>query len=81
MGGARARIERPRVLATAARARGLLAADRGDLDGAIASLEGALGHHAGFPVPIERGRTLVALAAHTGEPGDAATLARPSRRR
>ena len=56
-------IERPRVLATAARARGLLAADRGDLDGAIASLEGALGHHAGFPVPIERGRTLVALGS------------------
>ena len=56
-------IERPRVLATAARARGLLAADRGDLDGAIASLEEALGHHDGFPVPIERGRTLVALGS------------------
>ena len=56
-------IERPRVLATAARARGLLAADHGDLDRAIASLEEALGHHDCFPVPIERGRTLVALGS------------------
>ena len=54
-------IGRPRVLATAARARGLLAADRGDHDRAIASLEEAVGHHDRFPVPIERGRTLVAL--------------------
>jgi DNA-binding CsgD family transcriptional regulator len=56
-------IDRPRVLATASRARGLLAADRGDLDRAIASLVEALRHHDCFQVPIERGRTLVALGS------------------
>jgi DNA-binding CsgD family transcriptional regulator len=56
-------IERPRVLATAARARGLLAADQEDLDRAIGSFEQALGHHDRLPVPIERGRTLVALGS------------------
>ena len=56
-------IDRPRVLATGARARGLLAAERGDLDRAIDALEEALGHHKRLPVPIERGRTLVALGS------------------
>lgn len=56
-------IDRPRVLATGARARGLIAAERGDLDRAIAALREALGHHDRLPVPIERGRTLVALGS------------------
>ena len=53
--------ERPRLLATAARARGLLAAGRGEREQAFAAFDEALGHHASFPVPIERGRTLHAL--------------------
>ena len=56
-------IDRPRVLATGARAHGLLAADRGDLDRAVASFQEALDHHDRLPIPIERGRTLVALGS------------------
>jgi len=65
-------IDRPGVLATAARARGLVATDRGDLDGAIASFEDALGHHDRLPVPIERGRTLVTLGTAYRRGGAAA---------
>jgi DNA-binding CsgD family transcriptional regulator len=56
-------IDRPRVLATAARACGLLAGAGGDSEGAVAGLEAALEHHERFPVPIERGRTLLALGS------------------
>ena len=47
--------------AIARRCRGLIAAARGDLDGAIAALEDALRAHDALPVPFERARTLLAL--------------------
>jgi ATP/maltotriose-dependent transcriptional regulator MalT len=59
---ARAReLDRASALASSARGRGLLSAARGDLDGAIASLERALGQHDRVSIPFERGRTLLAL--------------------
>jgi DNA-binding CsgD family transcriptional regulator len=53
--------DRPAALCTAARARGLLAADAGDHEAAIAHLERALELHQRLPVPLELGRTLLAL--------------------
>lgn len=47
--------------AVAARARGLLAAERGDLDGAIAHLERSRDGLADLPVPFQQARTLLAL--------------------
>jgi DNA-binding CsgD family transcriptional regulator len=55
------RFKRPRIHATAARCRALLAAARGDLDAAIAHAETALDHHEQLPVPFERARTLIVL--------------------
>jgi DNA-binding NarL/FixJ family response regulator len=40
----------------------MLDAARGDLDGGIAGLEGALLEHAALPMPFELGRTLLAQA-------------------
>jgi DNA-binding CsgD family transcriptional regulator len=54
-------IDRPRVLCTAARARGLLDAERGDVQIALRHLEHALVLHDRLPIPLERGRTLLAL--------------------
>ncbi len=45
----------------AARCRGLLAAARGDLNNAISELEDALRLHDQTPLPLDRGRTLLAL--------------------
>jgi DNA-binding CsgD family transcriptional regulator len=56
-------IDRPRVHCTAARARGLLCAARGDLPRALGHVECALEMHDRLPVPLERGRTLLALGA------------------
>ena len=56
-------LDRPRLLATGARCRSLLLAAQGDLDEAIAALEVALGEHDRLPVPLERGRTLLALGS------------------
>jgi ATP/maltotriose-dependent transcriptional regulator MalT len=56
-------LDRPFVLATAGRARGLLEAARGDPDPALRSVEEALAHHDRLPVPHERARTLLALGA------------------
>ena len=56
-----ARLERPSGQAASARCRGLLAAGRGDLAGALAELELALELHAGSPIPFDRARTLLAL--------------------
>jgi DNA-binding CsgD family transcriptional regulator len=53
-------LDRPFVLATGGRARGLLAAARGDLDQAVDALTEALKHHDRLPIPHERGRTLLA---------------------
>jgi DNA-binding CsgD family transcriptional regulator/tetratricopeptide (TPR) repeat protein len=57
------RYDRPAALCTGARAHGLLAAHRGDHDAAIEHLERALVLHDRLPVPLERGRTLLALGA------------------
>ena len=51
--------ERALALAGAARCRGLLWAARGDLDGAIASVEEALAHLGTVPQPFDRARTLL----------------------
>jgi DNA-binding CsgD family transcriptional regulator len=54
-------LDRPFALATAAHARGLVQAARGDLDGALAQLEHALVAHDRLGWPFERARTLLAL--------------------
>ncbi len=46
-------------LATSARARALLLAARGDLDGAGAAIDRALGAHLGLGMPFERARTVL----------------------
>jgi DNA-binding CsgD family transcriptional regulator len=51
-------LDRVWAIATAARCRGLLLAARGDLDGALAALEGALTAHDRLDMPFERARTL-----------------------
>ncbi len=56
-----ARLERASGQAAAARCRGLLAAGRGDLAGALAELEHALQLHDRSPIPFDRARTLLAL--------------------
>jgi DNA-binding CsgD family transcriptional regulator len=66
------RLDRPRLLATGARASGLLAAARGDPTTALATLERALAHHDRLPVPHERARTPLAYGS---------TLRRAGRRR
>jgi DNA-binding CsgD family transcriptional regulator len=57
------RLERASALANCARCRGLLAAQRGDLEGALALFEEALSWHAKVELPLDRGRTLLALGA------------------
>lgn len=57
------RLGRVSGLAAAARLRGLLAAARGDAEGAVAQLERAEALHKDVPMPLERGRTLLALGA------------------
>ena len=51
--------DRALALAGAARCRGLLSAARGDLDGAIAAVEEAQGHHGRIPQPFDLARTLL----------------------
>jgi DNA-binding CsgD family transcriptional regulator len=55
------RIPRPWLCAVSARCRALLLAARGDLDGALISIQGALDHHVGLDMPVEQGRTLLVL--------------------
>jgi DNA-binding CsgD family transcriptional regulator len=55
------RLERSSALASCARCRGLLAARGGDLDAALAAFEEALEWHAQVELPLDRGRTLLAL--------------------
>jgi DNA-binding CsgD family transcriptional regulator len=55
------RLDRAYALATGARGRGLVLAAKGDVDGALAALEGALVEHERLPQPFELGRTLLAL--------------------
>jgi DNA-binding CsgD family transcriptional regulator len=54
-------LDRPSVLAAAARCRGLLLAAHGDLDAALAELERSLAEHGPLPLPLERARTVLAL--------------------
>jgi DNA-binding CsgD family transcriptional regulator len=57
------RLERVSALANCARCRGLLVARAGDLDAALAHYEDALGWHSRVDLPLDRGRTLLALGA------------------
>ena len=57
------RLSRRSALAAAARCRGLLAGARADVDGAVATLAGALELHEGVPIPLELGRTQLALGS------------------
>jgi DNA-binding CsgD family transcriptional regulator len=58
-----AAFPRPWTLAVRARARGLVRAARGDLDGAIASFDEAEAHHDRLESPCELGRTVFARAS------------------
>ena len=57
------RLERASALAGCARCRGLLAAQAGDLDGALTAFDEALDWHAKVELPLDLGRTLIALGA------------------
>ncbi len=57
------RLERASALAASTRCRGLLAAAAGTVDEAIAAYEEALEWHAKVELPLDRGRTLLALGA------------------
>jgi DNA-binding CsgD family transcriptional regulator len=57
------RLERASALASCLRYRGLLAAQRGDLDEGLHCFEEALEWHAAVELPLDRGRTLLALGA------------------
>jgi DNA-binding CsgD family transcriptional regulator len=57
------RLDRRSALAAAARCRGLLAGARGDVDGAVAELRGALDVHEGVPIPLELARTQLAYGS------------------
>jgi len=57
------RLERASALAACARCRGLLAAQAGALDDALAACEEALEWHARVELPLDKGRTLLALGA------------------
>jgi DNA-binding CsgD family transcriptional regulator len=57
------RLERVSALANCARCRGLLAAQTGDLDAALAAFADAVEWHAKVELPLDRGRTLLALGA------------------
>ncbi len=52
-------LDRPWARATAMRCRGLLQADGGDTEGAVASLENAVEEHALVPQPFDLARTLL----------------------
>jgi DNA-binding CsgD family transcriptional regulator len=55
------RLDRASARANCLRCRGLLAAEAGNLDVALASYEAALSWHARAEIPLDRGRTLLAL--------------------
>jgi hypothetical protein len=54
-------LDRPAVLAVAARCRGLVACARGDVDRALGELEDALARHEEVTLPFQQARTLLAL--------------------
>ena len=53
------RLDRAWAIAAALRVRALVLAARGELEGALATLDRALEHHARQSLPIERGRTFL----------------------
>jgi DNA-binding CsgD family transcriptional regulator len=57
------RLERLSALASCARCRGLLAAQAGDTEDALAAFEEALALHEHVDIPLDRGRTLLTLGA------------------
>ena len=57
------RLGRRSAIGAAERCSGLLAAAAGDVDGALARLQLAWELHADVPIPLERGRTALALGA------------------
>jgi DNA-binding CsgD family transcriptional regulator len=57
------RLERASALASCLRCRGLLASQAGDLDAALEAYAQALELHAACDLPLDRGRTLLALGA------------------
>jgi len=61
--GSAQRLVRVSALASSARCRGLLAAQAGELDLALRAYEEALEWHAMVELPLEHGRTLLALGA------------------
>ena len=54
-------LDRPAVLAVAARCRGLVACARGDVDRGLGELEDALTRHEEVKLPFQQARTLLAL--------------------
>jgi DNA-binding CsgD family transcriptional regulator len=54
-------LDRPAVLAVAARCRGLVALERGELDRALDELEGAFALHEQVTLPFQQARTRLAL--------------------
>jgi DNA-binding CsgD family transcriptional regulator len=58
-----ARLNRRSALAAAARCRGLLAGARGDVEGAVDVLHGAVELHDGVPIPLELARTRLAYGS------------------
>jgi DNA-binding CsgD family transcriptional regulator len=57
------RLERASALASCARCRGFLAAQAGEVEAALVSYEEALEWHGKVEIPLDRGRTLLALGA------------------
>jgi DNA-binding CsgD family transcriptional regulator len=57
------RLERPAALANCARCRGLLAGQAGELEAALDAVAEALEWHGRVELPLDRGRTLLALGA------------------
>ena len=56
-------LDRPSALAASARCRGLLAASKGETDGALEAFDRALAEHERVANPFERARTLLVLGA------------------
>jgi DNA-binding CsgD family transcriptional regulator len=57
------RLERASALGNCLRCRGLLAAQAGELESALTAYESALESHERVEIPLDRGRTLLALGA------------------
>jgi DNA-binding CsgD family transcriptional regulator len=62
-GGNARHLGRTSALANCARCRGLLAAQAGELDAAVEAYRESLALHAAVDLPLDRGRTLLALGA------------------